>query len=96
VVTPIEHRCAPSTAKWPPSLVTDPADQITLLRQKYLGREKGRIPLPASPQELWAHAASRESVRQLLACTQRLALRFRDRFLLSSTALSELALFTGD
>ena len=158
-------RCAPSTARWPQSFVTDPADQITLLRQKYLGREKGRIPLPASPQELWAQhkysvmarspqtyqalgravarmrrgtamselaleltgilrdspgqgrvmnalehmwghvrdhatsgdlAASRESVRQLLACTQRLALRFRDRFLLSSTALSELALFTGD
>ncbi len=158
-------RCAPSRARWPQSFVTDPAEQITLLRQKYVGRERGRIPLPTSPQELWAQhkysvmarspqtyqalgravarmrrgtamselgieltgilrdspgrgrltnavehmwghvrdlatsddlAASRQGVGQLLACTQRLALRFRETFLLSSTALSELAVFTGE
>ena len=158
-------RCTPSRAKWPQSFVTDPAEQFVLLRHKYVGREKGRIRLPASPQELWAQhkysvmarspqtyqalgravarmrrgtpmselardltwilrdappqgrlmnalehlwghvrdnateddlAAARTSARQLLACTQRLALRFRDTFLLASTALSELAVFIGE
>ena len=36
---------------------------------------------------------ARTSPGALLACTQRLALRHRERFLLSSVALSELAVF---
>ena len=49
--TPI--RVTMSRAKWPGVFVTEPADQITLLRGKYVGKEKGRIPLPRSAQELW-------------------------------------------
>ena len=155
-------RSTTSTAKWPASFVTDPEEQVSLLRAKYVGKEKGRIPLPRGPQELWAqhkysvmarsphtyHAlgravarmrhgaplsslaqdliwilrdapsqgrlsnavelmwgyvrdgatpddltAARSSTGQLLACTQRLALRLREKYLLSSTALSELAVF---
>jgi hypothetical protein len=155
-------RCTPSKAKWPSSFVTDPAEQVVLLRQKYVGRENGRIPLPANAQDLWAQhkyavmarspetyrsigravarmrrgapiaglaldligilrhapgngrlanavehmwghvrsrataddlAAAKTSPAALLACTQRLALRHRERFLLSSVALSELAVF---
>ena len=142
--------------------MTEPADQITLLRAKYVGKEKGRIPLPRSAQELWTHhkysvmarspesyrtmgravarmrhgaalsslttdlvwilrnipsergltnalehmwghvrehaapdvvTAARASLGQLLAFTQQLARRVREPFLLSSTALSELAMF---
>lgn len=151
-----------SRARWPKSFVTAPKGQITLLRKKYVGKEKGRIPLPRSAQELWAqHKYSvmarsprtyqalgravarmrnnneyatlldelttilrevpspgrllnavehmwgyvrddataedirdaRAGVAHLLACTQRLAVRHRQRYLLSSTALSELAVF---
>jgi hypothetical protein len=160
--TPI--RATMSRAKWPGVFVTEPADQVTLLRAKYVGKEKGRIPLPRSAQELWAHhkysvmARSPESYRtigravarmrrgaplsslatdlvwilrdppaegrltnalehmwghvreyampedvttarlspgQMLSSTQKLALRVREPFLLSSTALSELGLFVN-
>ena len=159
--TPI--RVAMPRLKWPDAFVTEPADQIALLRGKYVGKETGRIPLPRSSQELWAHhkysvmarspdayrtigravahmrrrdelsilatdlvwilrdppnqgrlinalehmwghvrgratsddlAAARTSAGELLARTQQLALRLRETFLLSSTALSELAVFT--
>ena len=43
-----------AAAAWPSTFVTEPYAQIRLLRAKYVGREKGRIPLPASPQQLWA------------------------------------------
>jgi hypothetical protein len=158
--TPI--RLAGRRAKWPHTFVTEPADQITLLRDKYVGKETGRIPLPRSAQELWAHhkysvmarspeayrtigravahmqrraeltilasdlvwilrdspsdgrlinalehmwghvrdrarsddlVAARRDTHQLFARTQQLALRLRNPFLLSSTALSELAVF---
>jgi hypothetical protein len=154
--------CGTSRADWPSSFVTLPADQVTLLRQKYVGKEKGRISLPRSAQELWAqhkysvmarspqtyralgravarmrhnssystlleeltwilrdapsqgrllnavehmwgyvrdHATAedlddaRTSDARRLARTQHLAVRRRQRFLLSSTALSELAVF---
>jgi hypothetical protein len=155
-------RVAMHRTKWPALFVTEPADQIALLRTKYAGREKGRIPLPRSAQELWAHhkysvmarspeayrtigravtrmrrgadistlatdlvwilrdtpgqgrltnalehmwghvrgrampedlAMARVSPGHMIACTQQLARRLREPFLLSSTALSELALF---
>ena len=155
-------RCMPTKTTWPGSFVDEPAEQVALLRQKYIRREKGRIPLPAHVKELWAQhkysvmARSPESCRAigrvvgrmhrgapiaelardlirilrdppsqdrllnaiehmwghvrkqagandvadaktspgaLLACTQRLALRHREPFLLYSVALSELAVF---
>lgn len=45
---------ATKTSHWPESFVTGPFEQISLLRQKYVHKEKGRIPLPGSAQELWA------------------------------------------
>jgi len=48
--TPLQAR---TRASRPQTFVTDPGDQITLLHQKYLGREPGRIPLPRTPLELW-------------------------------------------
>ena len=43
----------PAGSSWPDVFVTEPAEQVTLLRRKYVGRAKGRIPLPAGPLELW-------------------------------------------
>lgn len=40
---------------WPHSYVTEPAEQIRLLRGKYVGKPPGRIPLPRNAYELWAH-----------------------------------------
>jgi hypothetical protein len=154
--------CNTSSVRWPNTFVTVPEEQVTLLRQKYVGKPKGRIPLPRHAQELWAqhkysvmarsprtyqtlgrsvarmrnsraystllqeltwilrdepsqgrllnavehmwgyvrdHATAedirvaRTSIAHLLARTQRLAVCRRQRFLLSSTALSELAVF---
>jgi hypothetical protein len=42
-------------AAWPEGFIDVPSDQFTLLRGKYATREAGRIPLPRSAQELWAH-----------------------------------------
>lgn len=39
---------------WPEAFVDPPARQFALLEEKYRAREPGRIPLPRSPQELWA------------------------------------------
>jgi hypothetical protein len=46
--------CNASGAQWPKSFVTAPEEQVTLLRQKYARKPKGRIPLPRNAQELWA------------------------------------------
>ncbi len=40
---------------WPRTFVTEPIEQFALLRRKYAGIEHGRITLPRSPQQLWAH-----------------------------------------
>jgi Pyrimidine dimer DNA glycosylase/Protein of unknown function (DUF1722) len=42
-------------AVWPDVFIDEPVDQFRLLRAKYAGRAAGRIPLPRSAQELWAH-----------------------------------------
>jgi uncharacterized protein YbgA (DUF1722 family) len=47
-------RVSLSRARWPDVFVTEPVDQISLLQAKYLGKDTGRILLPASAQELWA------------------------------------------
>jgi hypothetical protein len=161
--TPI--RVVTARVRWPEAFVTEPGDQIALLREKYVGKQKGRIPLPRSAQELWAHhkysvmarspeayrtlgravahvrrgvalsplaidlvwilretpsqghlinalehmwghvrdrassadlVAARAGAGELLARTQQLALRLRETFLLSSTAVSELAVFAAE
>lgn len=160
--TPVPWTQARSS--WPEVFVTEPADQVTLLRRKYAGRSKGRIRLPRHAMELWLHheysvmarslddrrrlarsvrrmrapAPRPELVRELVSIlrehpdprgtttaieamwsrvrhqarleeraaagmgplqmllrTQSVAARIRDRHVLSSTALSDLAVFAG-
>jgi hypothetical protein len=40
---------------WPGIFIDPPSEQFRLLRAKYVGRLTGRIPLPRSAQEVWAH-----------------------------------------
>lgn len=153
-----------STVTWPTTFVTEPGEQVALLRRKYLGREPGRIPLPRNAQQLWAqhkysvlarspvlhrrfgqamarprsrvpiadvlcdlvlilrepptsggvvtaiehmwgHVRTRATAderqqaktgaSEMLAVTQTVALRLREPYLTSSTALSELDAFSG-
>ena len=46
---------APKGCRWPRTFVTEPVEQFALLRRKYAGIEHGRIPLPRSAPQLWAH-----------------------------------------
>lgn len=39
---------------WPADYIDPPARQYEILREKYRERKPGRIPLPLSPQQLWA------------------------------------------
>jgi len=41
--------------KWPKNYIDLPPSQFDLLGKKYKEKPKGRIPLPKTPQELWAH-----------------------------------------
>lgn len=50
--TPVE---AHEETLWPEHFVDEPAEQIFLLQNKYKDKPGGRIPLPVSVQELWAH-----------------------------------------
>ena len=69
-------------AAWPATFVTDPADQLRLLRAKYVGREAGRIRLPLNAQELWAqhtYSVMARSPREYRLLGRRVArLRGRD------------------
>jgi hypothetical protein len=49
--TPLQWRRLTS---WPATFVTPPHEQFVLLRAKYDFVDSGRIPLPRSPQQLWA------------------------------------------
>jgi hypothetical protein len=40
---------------WPPGYIDKPHIQFQLLKDKYKGKEEGRIPLPKNEQELWSH-----------------------------------------
>ena len=51
--TPVRLRRAPG--RWPATFIDEPAEQFDLLARKYAGERRGRIPLPKSAQELWAH-----------------------------------------
>jgi hypothetical protein len=50
--SPLPPGCAGGT--WPAAFVDEPAVQFKLLRAKYAGLDKGRIPLPRNAQQLWA------------------------------------------
>jgi hypothetical protein len=39
---------------WPERYLDPPAGQYAILKRKYAGKQKGRIPLPANVQQLWA------------------------------------------
>jgi Protein of unknown function (DUF1722) len=51
--TPIGFRLG--RTRWPDVFVTPPLTQYALLQSKYTNRKPGRIPLPRSAQDLWAH-----------------------------------------
>jgi hypothetical protein len=40
---------------WPKVFIDPPAGQLSILEQKYLMKQPGRIPLPQNVQQLWAH-----------------------------------------
>ena len=40
---------------WPVAFVDEPCVQFAILKQKYINRENGRIALPKTTQQLWAH-----------------------------------------
>ncbi|MCG2634950.1 MAG: YbgA family protein [Gammaproteobacteria bacterium] len=40
---------------WPSVYVDEPYIQYQILKEKYRGKEPGRIPLPNTAQEVWAH-----------------------------------------
>ena len=42
------------TGRWPPTYISPPGDQFTILGEKYKERPQGRIPLPRKTGELWA------------------------------------------
>ncbi len=44
-----------SDDSWPNLYIDEPADQFSILAEKYKEKEQGRIPLTRSAQELWAH-----------------------------------------
>jgi len=149
---------------WPATFIDPPARQLQLLREKYVSREPGRIPLPRTVHAIWAQhkysvmardprayraigrrvarlrgnsgfddlaleltlllreepaagrlanavehmwgyvsrlasADEREAAARgaaaMLQATQRLAMQHREPYLVSSTALSELAVFAS-
>jgi hypothetical protein len=53
--TPVFCPQGGSSVRWPRVFVTSPGAQFELLRSKYVGKSAGRIPLPRTVQELWAH-----------------------------------------
>lgn len=50
--SPVRTRSAPG--HWPEDFIDPPHRQFLLLREKYLHRESGRIPLPRNVQQLWS------------------------------------------
>ncbi|MBU1052862.1 MAG: DUF1722 domain-containing protein [Proteobacteria bacterium] len=40
---------------WPDTFIDSPGSQFGLLKNKYIDRSPGRIPLPRNTKELWAH-----------------------------------------
>lgn len=51
--TPVTTRSR--KGEWPGIYIDNPDQQFALLKEKYMDKEKGRIPLPKNEQELWSH-----------------------------------------
>ena len=51
--SPVKTRSNPGM--WPDEFIDPPHIQFKLLKEKYRSREKGRIPIPRTTQELWSH-----------------------------------------
>lgn len=51
--SPLPPPCQP--VYWPELYLEPPCDQYRLLKQKYVGKTPGRIPLPTTVHELWAN-----------------------------------------
>ena len=64
--TPAPHRGP--FGKWPSVFIDAPGEQFRILARKYAGREPGRIPLPRSPQELWAQHKDLVMARDPAVC----------------------------
>lgn len=47
-------RMRSATGEWPDSFIDSPSEQFQILREKYLNKEPGRIPLPTSASQLWS------------------------------------------
>lgn len=43
-----------SPGVWPIQFIDPPARQFQILKEKYIGKEEGRIPLPGNQQQLWS------------------------------------------
>ena len=43
-----------ATDNWPTSYIDPPCQQFQILKQKYIAKEAGRIPLPQDAQQLWS------------------------------------------
>ncbi|MGQ9426601.1 DUF1722 domain-containing protein [Gilvimarinus sp. F26214L] len=50
--TPVATRSG--SGIWPETFIDSPSRQFELLREKYKGKQDGRIPLPATAQQLWS------------------------------------------
>lgn len=50
--SPVDTRS--TEGQWPDTYIDPPGLQFSLLKQKYAGKEEGRIPLPGNSQQLWA------------------------------------------
>lgn len=45
----------PNKNIWPTSYIDEPYTQFQIIKEKYIGKEQGRIPLPENGQQLWSH-----------------------------------------
>jgi len=66
--TPIDGRAG--RLRWPAIFVTEPSLQYALLESKYRGRPHGRIPLPCTPHDIWAHHKYSVMARDPGACRE--------------------------
>lgn len=51
--SPVRTRTQPEC--WPENYIDQPQDQFQILKEKYINKESGRIPLPKNGQQLWSH-----------------------------------------
>lgn len=99
--SPVLLRSKPGV--WPEIYIDEPAQQISILHNKYKYLESGRIPLPKNAQTFWAHhkyssishtKLNSLSNKALLKGIQLLSLANNVKYLNESTSLSELNAWT--